>query len=377
MGQNIRILQLVNGFAVGGAELKLLELCHHIQERHGSRLHQVICSVGLSGPLRQRFETLGLRTEVFKKRHAFDFSQVMGVARLMREEKIDLVQTTLFYADIIGALAARIAGVPIQISWETVSHRDNVFHNKIQRRLGYRFAMKYTDKIVAVSEECRQSIIHWRHVNPNRIAVIHYGVDLEQYRRDSKLNIRNALKLPKSAMVAGMVARLEPGKGHGILLKAFGKLDDAAHLVIVGDGTARSELEIQASRLGIQDRIHFLGVRKDVVQILNSVDLFVLPSFSEGLPNSILEAMACGLPIVATDVGGIPEVVYQNKNGILVDPGDVAGLKSALDFLFKCPDKRIRMGKASREIVERGFSLENQISQFVMLYERLYDGIAT
>lgn len=372
MNRKIRLLQLVNGFAVGGAELKLLELCQLIQERYSDRFHQVICSVGQGGPLQQRFEELGIRTVVFKKKHPFDFSQVLGVAGLMREEKIDLVQTTLFYADIIGAIAARIAGVKVQISWETVSHRDNVFHDRIQRRLGYRLAMKTANQIAAVSEECRQSIIHWRHVSPDRVSVVHYGVDLSHYRKDTNLSLRRELGIPKNAKVIGIVARLEPGKGHEVLLNVFQGLDSALHLVLAGDGTLKAELQAQSRNLGVEDRTHFLGVRKDIVHILNSIDLFVLPSFSEGLPNSILEAMACSLPIVATKVGGIPEAVIHHENGILVPPHDESALFQALHGLIGNSKRRKQMGEASRSRTEQLFSLEGQLNKFLNLYTRYF-----
>jgi len=368
MKKRINILQLVNGFDVGGAELKLLELCQLIQEKHCDRFHQVICSVGQGGPLEQRFDDLGCRTVVFNKKHAFDIGQVLGVARLMREEKINLVQTTLFYADIIGALATQIAGVPVQISWETVSHRDNVFHNKIQRRLGYRLAMKYANQIVAVSEECRQSIIQWRHVSPDRVSVIPYGVDLAKYRKDPTLSIRQNLNLPQNATVIGMVARLEPGKGHEVLLNVFGKLDPAIHLVLAGDGTIKGDLQTQARHMGIEDRVHFLGVRKDIINILNSIDLFALPSFSEGLPNSILEAMACSLPIVATHVGGIPEAIQDKKNGILIPPRNESALHQAIEVLAGDSKKRKQMGESSRLLVEQQFSLDIQLKRFLDLY---------
>ncbi len=173
--RKINILQLVNGFAIGGAERKLLDLVRTLDK---NRYNIVICSVGQGGPLQGEFEKLGLKVVVVPKKFAFDVSLILKVAQLMREERIDIVQTTLLYADLIGALAAKFAGVPIVISWETVSHGANdSLRTKLRHKLGYRFAMKFVDKIVAVSDETRMSIVEKRRVPSEKIMTIHYGVD--------------------------------------------------------------------------------------------------------------------------------------------------------------------------------------------------------
>ncbi|MFQ5484576.1 MAG: glycosyltransferase, partial [Desulfobacterales bacterium] len=162
--RKIKILHVVNGFAIGGAEMKLLDLVRCTDK---GKYRIVVCSVGQGGPLQKEFESLDVKVVVFQKKFAFDFSLVFKVARLIRKERIDIVQTTLLYADLIGALAAKMAGVPVVISWETVSHGENdCLRVNLRHKLGYRVAMKFVKRIVAVSDETRDSIIENRGIKP-------------------------------------------------------------------------------------------------------------------------------------------------------------------------------------------------------------------
>ncbi|RMD92420.1 MAG: glycosyltransferase, partial [Calditrichaeota bacterium] len=143
--------------------------------------------------------------------------------------------------------------------------------------------------------------------------------------------------------------------------------------IFVGDGSCREELTAQIRNYRLQERIHFLGVRKDIPELLNAIDLFVLPSIAgEGLPNVVLEAMACGKPVVATRVGGTAEAVRDQENGYLAEPADVASLQLALEKALSDPQRLRRMGQRSREIAEQEFSLQKQISSFEKLYQQLY-----
>ncbi|RQV98165.1 glycosyltransferase [bacterium] len=373
MRKRIHILYVVNGLGIGGAEKKLLDLVRHLDRR---RYKIFVCSIGQSGPLEVDFKALGVEVFVFSKRNRFDMMLIYRVARLIRNCKIDLIQTTLWLADIVGAVASLLTGggVPV-ISWETVTHGENdILRTQYRHVLFYKFWMRFVYKIVAVSNEIRDSLIVRRGIPASRIQVIHYGVDLKRFGRVSESEIRRDMfRFPRNHIVIGTVARLESYKGVVFMQKAAIELArQYANLVFhfVGDGSLRSKLEGEVRQAGMSDHIFYLGSRDDVHEIMRTFDIFVLPSLTEGLPNVILEAMASAKPVVATKVGGIPEAVIPEETGILIPPGNVNALTAAISRLINNPSLSRRMGEAGRKRAERYFSVDQEVASFEELYSR-------
>ncbi|MBN2104190.1 glycosyltransferase [bacterium] len=369
--RRIRVLFVVNGFSIGGGELKLLELVKEIKEKYSGHFHCTVCSVGIDGPLRSRFESLGVRTEVFLKSYPYDISQVLKLVRLIREEKTDIVQTTLFYADVIGTYASMLAGVNHVISWEAVTQPYQLKH-----LLAYRLASKWFTVSVAVSHAIQRQVMTERHVSAHKTCTIHYGVDIKRFYpgKDSSYLYRE-LKLSKRDVLIGTVARLTEQKGHRYLIEAIPGILHAhpdAHFIFIGDGPLRDELSRQAESLGVRKSIHFLGFRKDIPRLLLNLDLFILPSLYEGLPNAVLEAMACGLPVVATSVDGTPEAIVHQETGLLIPPRQSQALIGAVISLLNDRHRMNKMGKAGRKRIETCFSVDNQVSKFIQLYDSLF-----
>jgi glycosyltransferase involved in cell wall biosynthesis len=295
----------------------------------------------------------------------------------VKERRIGIVQTTLFWADFVGALAARTAGAPIVISWETVSHEGDPYHRQWQRRAGYRLAMHFVDKVVAVSREIKDSLIRRRGLDPDKIEVIHYGVDLEKFHPNGKaINKRSALGFKDGEIAIAIVARLEEVKGHRYYIEAFSRAANKhpnLSTIFVGDGSCRPALEKMAREAGLNGRIRFMGIRNDISEILNAIDILVLPAIAgEGLPNVVLEAMACAKPVIATTVGGTPEAIRHGENGFLAPPKDSAAIENALDEILRHPDKISQLGNNSRAMAQKEFSLQRQIADFEKLYDDLY-----
>ncbi|MDZ7292585.1 MAG: glycosyltransferase [candidate division KSB1 bacterium] len=371
----IKILQVVDGFRMGGAETKLCELVSCLDK---TKYQNMVANVGPAGPLADRFSRLNVPVFQCQRRHRFDIKVLWRLCDLMKENQIDIVQTTLFWADFIGTFAARKAGVPVTLSWETVSHEGDRFHNKWQRRSGYRLAMHFADGVVAVSHEVKNSLIQRRHLSADKIHVIHYGVDLSKFVPDPDGVVpqkRIELGFMEGETAIAVVARLEEIKGHKYYIEAFKNIAakyPKVSTVFVGDGESRPELENMVRDAGLGNRIRFLGYRDDVAEILKAIDVFVLPSISEGLPNVILEAMACGKPVIATNVGGIPEAIRHGENGFLVPPKDAVALANALENMLCDRQKLLWYGHNARATVEREFSLQKQIASFEQLYDALY-----
>lgn len=364
------ILFVVEGFADGGAEGKLCELVGLLDR---GRFRPIVCSLGLGEARRGEFERLGVDIHLIPKRARFvDWKLLRRLAALIRDEEVDIVQTTLFYADVAGAWAAARAGVRNVISWETVSSPKWL---RWDRRLAYRWTQRWRRLVVAVSEETRRHVIEKRGIPESRVIVVPYGVDLTRFdARAAPLDLRAELGLPAGAKVLVTVARLVEEKAHRILLESAPRIlaaEPETHFVFVGEGPLRPALDVQACAGGFADHVHLLGFRSDVPQLLPGADLFVLPSLYEGLPNAVLEAMAAGLPVVATAVDGTPEAVLNGVTGALVEPGDSEALAEAILGLLADPELRQRFGRAGRERVESTFDLARQVRRFEELYESL------
>jgi glycosyltransferase involved in cell wall biosynthesis len=270
---------------------------------------------------------------------------------------------------VIGTYAAWLARNRNVISWEAVTQPYLKKH-----MMAYKLASRWFAVSVAVSNAIRDQVRNERGVSEDKTQTIHYGVDLETYFPGKQDTIRRLLKLKSDTCIISTVARLTEQKGHCYLLPAIPevvRMHPQAHFVFIGDGPLRPLLEKQCLDLGIRNHVHFLGFRQDVVELLQSTDLFVLPSLYEGLPNVVLEAMACGLPVIATAVDGTPEAVVDGETGILVPSKDPEKLKQALLALIPDNNKRRTMGKNARHCVETDFSFDRQLSEFVALYEKL------
>ena len=365
----IKVLQVIEGFSLGGAEKKLLELADHFDK---DRFHTTICSLGLGDEIAREFEKLkntGIDVVRIPRRSRLDFTHIFKVANFMREQKIDVVMTTLNYADVIGLIAGRLAGVKAAFSWETISSPEWLY----KRRLWpYLFAIKFCTRVISVSEATRKWLIEKRKVPAEKVEVIPYGVNLEEYNTHVNSNLRKELGLSKDAPIVGMVGRLHPQKGHTYLIQAARIVVEKhrhAHFVLIGDGDLRTSLENEVRAANLWENFSFLGFRSDVSKLVKSFDIFTLPSLYEGLPNVVLEAMASAKPVIATPVDGTKEVVIDGETGLLVAQKDPVSLAQAILKLIEDPSAAVSMGMKGRMRVEKKFSLTKQVKKFEELYE--------
>ena len=363
----IKVLQLVEGFSFGGAETKLLELVKHMDT---NRFETTVISFGLGDEIKELFMQLNCRVFTFERKRQFDFALLRQVQDFIRDEEIDIVMTTLFYADVIGALAGHKGGAKGVFSWETISSPKWLVPHRFW---AYRYAIRKADKVISVSKATADWLIKKRKVNPNKVMIIPYGVNLEKFNPKVKTITRTDIGVNKEDMVIGQVSRLTEQKGHTYLIDAATRVVTEipnAKFVLVGDGPLRSRLEDKVRARGLQDHFVFLGFRQDVPEILPLFDVFTLPSLYEGLPNVVLEAMACGLPVVATPVDGTKEAVVDERTGYLVPVGDTADLSHKLIKMCSNDALRLKLGLAGRGRVEDDFSLDGQVRKFEKLYEK-------
>lgn len=240
----------------------------------------------------------------------------------------------------------------------------------LRRRL-----LRHADVFVVLNEEGQRDLVEFG-LGDRPVCLIPNGVDTDLFHPLSKpysVEKRQALSLPTKGRIVGFVGRLHQSKGLDILLNAWrqasGDLAETVYLVIVGEGNLRPQLEAQISNLA--QHVIFLGRRENVAEYLQAVDVFVLPSLAEGLSNALLEAMSCGLPVVATAIGGSPEVIENNINGLLVPPDDVDALSNAILHLLHHPEQAQRFGQAARQTILARYSIETAVDQYVRLYASL------
>ena len=372
MNKKINLMQVVNGMRVGGAELKLLELIENLDR---DKFNITICSLEDVGTLKEAFKDTGYPLHILPKVHRFDARLIGKLSQIMQQENIDVVMTTLFYADVIGSFAAKLAKVPVCISWETRSHPKGSGVGQKRHIFSYRLAMRYVKKIVSVSDAVKKFLIESRNISPEKILTVRYGIDIDKYKKQDGIQKRKEIGYDENTFLVGIVARLSKQKGHIYLIDAIPDIINKfpnTKFIFIGDGPLRSELEDKVKSLQLNSTIEFLGSRPDVPELLNAIDLFVLPSLYEGLPNVVLEAMASQKAIIATAVDGTPEAIIHEESGLLVSPEKPGELSEAIKRVIDDKELKSSLETGARKRAEDEFSLTGQVKKFENLYEDLF-----
>jgi len=374
--ERIVVLHVIDALGLGGAERFLVELCRALPS---DRYQVIVSTVSGDGPRANDLCQAGIEVFSLQARSNWELTAVFRLARFMRRRGVDIVHTHLFVGGVFGRLAALLAGVPITITTEQNAYAPGHLPPRSQIVADALLA-RFTDRLVAVSQGARDYLVQVERVSPAKIRVVPNAIpwpepvcpaDVEAARRDLGAGGRSPL--------LGTVARLTVQKGLSYLLQALSTLRarfPGIYCVIVGDGPLRSDLESLAVRLGLEDHVRFCGLRRDVPAILQSLDLFVLPSLFEGLPVALLEAMAAGRPVVATRVAGSSEVIEDGVNGRLVPPADAAALAEAMAELLDDPEQAQALARRGQEIVRQRYTIDRVTEAYERLYEELLEAKA-
>ena len=351
----INVLYVIWSLGLGGAEQVVISLARGLDK---SRFRPFIACLNDEGRFAEELKKDGIEVFSLNKVKGIDLSVVPKLVKIIRENDINIVHTHLWGANFWGRFAANAAKVPVVVTEHNVDVWKTPFHFLIDRWLFGR-----TDRFIAVSETVRDFYSRKLSVSKDRMQVVYNGIAVGQ-----------PIRIKEGEKVIAVIGRLVPQKGHAFFFEAFAKSDLAAKVLIVGDGPLEESLKSQVINLKLEDSVKFLGFRKDVREILGKTDILVLPSSREGLPIVLLEAMAVGAIVLATAVGGTPELVEDGVNGFLVEYGDGEGLKKKLEDIFNADSRSLNEVRlAARRTIEEKFSLEKMVSEHEGIYQKLWE----
>lgn len=375
----MRIVFVLGSSNIGGTELNTLRSATALVRR-GHHVTQIL--IGSSGTLVDRFAQSGVRLERVQSRslaHPDIVRTSRHIASIIRDHDAQVVHTHDVFANIIGVPSARVARSPVVISsrrwWKATPRRVH----RVLNRLSYAMSTA----TVANAPSVANMLIRDERLPPERVHYIPNLIDeslLVPRGGENRKSVRSQLGVPDESVVLMCVARLVPVKNHALLLRAFAAVARESrplHLVLIGDGPLRQSLEDQAAALGIRDRVTFAGELHGAACYYRGADIAILTSVSEGMPNTLLEAMACGLPVISTAVGGCVDIVKTGTTGILVRPNAQADLQAAILELSRSPESRVTLGSAGLQAVLSQHTESSVMNQLESLYDGLLSGMAS
>jgi sugar transferase (PEP-CTERM/EpsH1 system associated) len=378
----LKILHILHSLQIGGLENGVVNLINHLDH---DRFEHSICCIKSSGPMAQRITRRDIQIIELKKKGR-DYFLPLKLMNLIRRINPDIVHTRNWSA-IDGVIGAKLAGVVHIIHGEHGREaNDPTGKNQVRKKVR-RLLNPWISRFVTVSAELRNWLVHDVGVPDWKVVQIINGVDTNRFcPPQDKAAAKTKAGLPPDSFVIGSVGRLDSVKDYTTLIRAFASvlngqtgltgLTGKTVLMIIGSGPEERKLKLLAEELGVADKTVFLGERIDIPELLQSIDVFVLPSIAEGISNTILEAMACGLPVIATNVGGNPELIQDNHSGFLFIPGDHKGLANAL--FFYCLNNSVlrEHGIQGRKRAEERLSLSAMVKKYEELYELLPGSLA-
>ena len=365
------LLHLVNGFSDASSNRLILDLVKGL-DRDKYDVH-VGCVKRADGPMAARFQRAGAKVVNFGMAGYLDLEVIPQLTHYIHAHDIQIVHTHVLRADVLGGLAAWLVHHPLLFS--TKHNMSYVRGQKgwLLRNLFYWPVMYMPDQVITVTDALRRQVISRLRLDSGRVITIHNGIAVEDYYRpNARVTCRESLGLGPRDFVVGYTGRLVEGKGLDCLLHAACQIlaqQPKSYFLIVGDGPLKASLQHLAQELGIASHVILTGFRHDIPEILAATDVFVLPSLSEGLPLSLLEAMSAGKAVVATPVGGVMELIQPNVTGLIVPPHSPKALAEAVCQLLDHRRQCEEIGRHARAYVSRSFSIHHMVSAYDTLYQ--------
>lgn len=372
MTKEIKVLHLISSTGFFGAERVVIELAEAsriiaVNSIIGVFRNQHNIHIEVEHEARER----GIETQIFGCKGRFDLRTIRSLRGFIRLNGIDIVHTHGYKANIYGYLATlsmNVKRITTCHNWLSKNLKMNLY--EILDKLFLRtFSM-----VVVVSEALKQEVLNYG-IPQNKIAVINNGINVNRFQNaHNSLGLRKTFGISEDEKIIGTVSRLTAEKGHVHLLKAAKNIiTEFPHVkfLIIGDGPLKKELEGISSMLQLEGKVIFAGLRKEIPDILGFMNIFVLPSLTEGTPMALLEAMAAGKPLIASRVGAIPKIIEHGRNGVLVEPGNSESLCSAITDLLRNPQKANTIALAGLKTINNKFSSQRMAEDYRQVYQKM------
>ncbi|MCJ7577436.1 MAG: glycosyltransferase family 4 protein [candidate division Zixibacteria bacterium] len=383
--KKIKVLQIITRLIIGGAQEHMIYLCDLLDKKRFSVKilsgAQTARESDYADAVRKKNIKLILLPQLTREINPLrDFLALFRMVTCIKRERFDIVHTNSSKAGILGRLAARLAGVPVIVhtahGW---AHHD--YMGNLRRKFyvtSERAAEKFTDKIIAVSEQNVDKALKDKIGKRSKYCIIRSGIDLEKFNRlDIDVNKeKRKLNIDPKDKVVGSVTRLFAQKSPGDFIGMANEIlknNSRVSFLLVGDGPLKQEIETMIAEYKIAEKVILTGFRSDIPELLSIIDVFVLTSLWEGLPRVLPQAMAMGIPIVATCVDGVPEAVKHGQNGFLVPPKDFRALAQRTLQLIENPSLAKIMGEAGKKMVYPEFCVKEMVRKTEKLYEELFN----
>ena len=367
----VRVCYIIWSLGLGGAEQVVIRLATGLDRR---RFQPIVCCLNDVGPFADQATRVGIEVIALNKRPGIDLVMLWRLIRLMKQQRVDIIHTHLWGANFWGRIAGRLAGVPVIIAHE---HGMQPWRSR-WHFLCDRWLAGLTHRILFASQEVMRTYLDRTGMAASKCAVIPNGVSVSLTGSD-RAALRRRHGWSEQDRIIVSVGRLSPEKGYEDLLHAFARVITQmpqARLVLVGDGVERASLETLRTRAGLNGQVTFTGRQGDITSWLGAADLYVQPSRREGLPLAVLEAMAAGLPVIATRVGDLSQLITDGQEGYLVPSADPEALATKLLDVLGHLDQQRPIIEAAKQLVQQRYSSEQMIQAIEAVYDKARDAIA-
>lgn len=359
---------------IGGSERNIIQLLHGMDQAKFEACVACYYSGELALAMRaEGFQIYGLRRGgIYSMRGV---SNIVFLYNLIRKEKIDLILTYHEGSDFLGFVLSKLCAIPI-IS----NRRDMGYKTRLPHRVAYKLFGRYFDGAITVSDAVKNEVIKRGWFKEGKVWCIHNGINVEEYNNHlNRESIKRSIGIEASNCVVGLIGNIKRIKGIRFFLGAASLIcarKPGIEFVIIGhdlneEGNSMNDMKLLAKEMNIDDRVHFLGGRKDIGDLISIFDVAVISSLSEGFSNVLLEYMACGKPVVATDVGGNREAVIYGETGLLVPAGNSQKLAEAIRVFLDNRDIALKYGLSGRKRVEKEFTLKRMIGKYENIFEHV------
>lgn len=374
--KKFNIVFLIDGLGWGGAERLMIPILANM-DRHLFSVRVGVFQVRNGNPIADDLRALGIPVDLIPVPYMRDLTAVSRIVAYLKDVNADLIHAQLELGDILGGLAALRMRLPIVSTLHTMPSQDMSLKSRMHQEVEYFCLRHFFNMVISVSDEARQFHKDIGKLPDRKTCTIYNGIDLSHFPASPQSDREAVLRefnIPAAATVLITVAVLRELKGIQYMIRALPEILSVhpdLYYLIAGSGDFQSALMEEAARVGVSERVVFAGARKDVPALMSASDIFILPTLTEALPTVLAEAMAASLPILASRVGGVPEMVEDGINGKMVAPADPQQLANACTDMLRDPDALVKMGLAGRLIVEEKFNVRVQVDKLQALYQSL------